>query len=323
MVDPISQFLDLVPLKPGAYSVSEGELIILGNGFSEHFPLKNIRSVLAKCRRLEAFDGFEKLIEGFANPQQFGSTVFEIDSAIFCLANYPVSELEFSPSVLVGRKKKYPEFSMKLEDHADILVECKSMASLNRAKSSRVARLIKLVKPRALGIIPENRRLEVGFRGLPSHWNRNLVDQIFGAAGELVRRDFIQKGVTIRYKTGPAISLKLCRISDPLHFKGRLRAGDVGPNGNPKLLVSELSSLKQGNRALINDAFSQLPADKSHMIFVYSIDHDSCLAATKDIFATQGRDHLLAVHSWAKDVRIFWNPTASDATVTYLRKQMT
>lgn len=305
------EFFKEIGLPPETYEITDTEVRIKGEDFADVFPHENIRSIHEKCSRLRNFEGYADLIAGFRNPSQFSSTVFEVESAIFCLDRYPTNNIRFGIEETVDGKVKHPDFELTTADNLTVIVECKSLVSLNRVRTSRAARILKLVEKEIGEPLPDQWRLEVSFDSLPHHWNRNLGDQLRGGAGELLRQEYTEKGITLRFETGKKVSLKLCKRDDPFFFKGQISAGDEGPKNRPRIVVCEQIDLEKSILNNIKAAATQLPRDKFHMMFLYPVHHRQCESAVKRFLSNQRREKLLAIHSWTKNVTRYWNDAAS------------
>lgn len=301
-------FFKEIGLAPEMYEIGKDEIRIKGGDFAEVFPGQSILVLRANCDRLRSFPGFDRLIEGFQNPTQFSATVFEINCAIFCLDKYAATDLIFGIDVTVNGGKKRPDFEAVIGQQLKFLVECKSLQSINRVRSSRAYRIAKILIRDAAYTLPDQWRLEFSFSSLPHHWNRNLSDQIKGAVGVLLGSAYTAKSISLAFETGIDVSIKLCKRTDPFFFSGPVRAADTGPREQPKILVTEGYDFSRSIMGVFRDAITQLPSERPHMIFIYSISQVACEAAATRFFENQQRRNLLAIHSWTNNIARIWNP---------------
>ena len=100
-------------------------------------------------------------------------------------------------------------------------------------------------------MIPDEFRVEVAFKSLPQHWNRNYSEQLASVIKTLVeQRCMKQVGLTIngRHKT----YVKLSLLTDKPYFNCLLNLGNKPPQENPTFILGEFTDLTSGIKASIN-----------------------------------------------------------------------
>lgn len=280
---------------------------IKGTEYSEHIPIMNIISVAQKLNKLKGCKGFSSLGDGMRNPSQFSATVFEITCAYYMCTRPEVTELIFAPEVIVNNSKKYPEFKCNGAGF-ELYCECKSMDSINRAKSSRALRLIKQIEKNLKGVLSEKFRVEIAFKSLPSNWNRNYGDQLKGAIMALIKSGFTKNVIELNMDKKHQTWIKLNKISDPPFLKSTLNVANRIPTKSPTLVIGEHSNIKSDIKAQIRDALTQLPADMNSIVFVYSLNEYFAGQAISEFFTDNNIEALSAVGSWTKNLTFHLNP---------------
>lgn len=290
------------------FNITQGEFIeIRGVEYSEHIPIKNIVSIAKKLDKLKKCNGFSTLGDGMRNPSQFSATVFEVSCAYYMFTRPEVTGLVFAPEVIVNNFKKYPEFKCIGSDF-EIYCECKSMDSINRAKSSRALRLMRQIEKDLKGVLSEKFRVEIAFKSLPSNWNRNYGDQLKGAIMTLVESNFTKRTIELVMNKKHQTWIKLNKISDPPFLKSTLNVANRIPSKRPTLVIGEHSNIKSDIKSQIKDALTQLPTDINSLIFIYSLNEHFAGQAISEFFNDNNNDALCAVGSWTKSLTFHINP---------------
>ena len=288
---------------------TEGVCTVSGKGWAEANPVSNIISVGNKLNTLSKYKNFSSFASGFNNPQQFSATIFEVDCCHYFSQNFKILDFEFDVEHDVSGNIKKPEFKAVFDGNIEVFGECKSLASLNGVRSSRVMKMKESIFEKILPIVPNNRRIEISFKTLPQHWNRNYSDQMFAFAEDIIKRDYKEKHFEITIDQKHTTWLKLCDRSEKQFLTNIVNVGDVPPNQSPKLILGELANIKGDIKDLIKDARTQLSDDSLSVIFIYSLHKTYAAQAITEYFTNNQLKNLLGICSWANTLEFHRNPS--------------
>tara|TARA_Y100001935_G_C17310260_1_gene515407 strand:+ start:2562 stop:3617 length:1056 start_codon:yes stop_codon:yes gene_type:complete len=285
----------------------EGFIIVSGKDFSEQIPSKNIVHTAFKLNSMSSFEGFSSFKDGFNNPSQFSATRFEVECSYF-MNNFPeVTALSFAPDVQVDGSIKKPEF-LCTGNNLKIYCECKSLESINRIKQSKVVRLMDAIAKSLDSVTKDENRIEIGFKSLPPHWNRNFGEQLAAGIQVLIDKNVKSKHIEMtidgKYKTW----IKLSNVSDPQYLKCTLNLGNKPRGEDPTLVIGEIPNLKKDIKSLIRDALSQLPPDSLSIIFIYALNETMSAEAIAEFFRDNDYKMLIGIMSWTSKQIFHQNP---------------
>lgn len=289
----------------------KGECEISGNDWSEVIAVESMIKVGELLNQLSVFSNFNSFAPAFNNPQQFSATMFEVNCCNFFIRDYKFANFEFDPDHLVNGHTKRPEFKAVFDGNIELFGECKSLASLNGLRSSRVMKMKIPIFEKILPIVPDNRRIEISFKMLPQNWNRNYADQIFGAASQLIKMDYMDKHLELVMDQKHITWIKLCDRSHPRYLTNIVNVGDVPPDQSPKIILGELANIKGDIKGLIKDARSQLSDDSFSIIFIYSLHKTFASQAINEFFHDNKPKKLTGIFSWTDILEFHKNPYAS------------
>ena len=288
---------------------NEGKCAVSGIDWAETNPVEKILSVGNKLNVLSRYKNFKSFTQAFNNPQQFSATIFEVDCCHYFSQSYKILDFEFEVEHKVNGNIKKPEFKAVFDDNIEVFGECKSLASLNRVRSSRVMKMKESIFEKILPIIPDNRRIEISFKTLPQHWNKNYADQMSGLVGEIIKRDYMEKHFEITIAQKHTTCIKLCYRSEKQFLTNIINVGDAPPDQYPKIILGELANIKCDIKDLIKDASSQLSDDSFSVIFVYSLHKTYAAQAIAEYFKNNQLTKLLGVFSWTDILEFHRNPS--------------
>lgn len=289
--------------KQGVISLSVGS-----NGERACFPLKNIIDFAKNLEGLKSSKNFNSLSEGIRNPQQFYSTIFEVYCATFLLRWLSPIDLEFNPEVNLTLGKKYPDFVLKLKNHIPIYCECKSLFHINRVKRSRINKIREKVIPKLREIANDKYRMEICFKILPPHWNRNFSDQLFGAFKALIEKQEFETIIQLKIDNKYETQLKLSRRSDPRVFNGIYNLGDAPESGDHNIIISEQPNLLKDIKEIIKDALTQLPNEEYSLILIEPFDKKAGIQAALEIFQNNQCEKLTGIIIITDSIEFVGNP---------------
>lgn len=288
----------------------KGECEVSGKDWSEVIAVESMIKVGELLNQLSSFSNFNSFATAFNNPQQFSATMFEVDCCSFFIRDYKFTSFEFDPEHLVKGHTKRPEFKAVFDGNIEVFGECKSLASLNGLRSSRVMKIKSPIFQKILPIVPDNRRIEVSFKMLPQNWNRNYADQIFGAAGQLIKMDYMTKHLELVLDQKHTTWIKLCDRSHQKYLTNIVNVADVPPDQSPKIILGELANIKGDIKELIKDARSQLSDDSFSVIFIYSLHKVFAKQAIAEFFQDNKLKKLTGIFSWTDILEFHKNPYA-------------
>lgn len=310
-VDSINKAMDqfrVLKTNPNFFNFkSDGLCTISGNGWSEAIKVENMLRTGEMLSRLSRYENFNSFAPSFNNPEQFTATMFEINCCDTFVREFSVQNLEFEPEHDVNGTIKRPEFKAIMEDGQVIFGECKSLASLNGLRSSRAMKIKELIFDKILPLVPDKRRLEISFKVLPRHWNRNYTNQLFGAIDQLVKNDFKKQHLELIIDQSHKTWIKLCDQHESQFFNNIINVSDKIMSKFPKLILGECSNIKKDIKSLIKDAMTQLSADSYSTIFLYSLNESFATEAISEFIRDNEPANLLGIFSWTKSLKFHRN----------------
>ncbi len=168
---------------------------------SLNFSTKDFLIAGKKMLLLQNCKGFEHWSKSFTNDQQFFDTIFELSCAYFCYANFSNIILEFDPLIIVKGKDKYPDFKIIHPEIGEIFCECKNLQTVNKVKQARTFKLARAIEADLTALkIPEHLQIEIFFKKLPFHFNRNLGSQLAARITKALEKNIIDKHIKINTK---------------------------------------------------------------------------------------------------------------------------
>lgn len=286
---------------------TEGLCGVSGAGWAETIAVKNILRVGSILNQLCKFKNFNSFATGFNNPEQFRATMFEVNCCDAFNNEFKVVRLEFEPDHSVKGSIKKPEFKAIFDDGLEIFVECKTLGSLNGLRNSRVMKIKDAIFETILPLVPNNRRVEISFKVLPQHWNRNYVEQLSGAVGQLIKDDFQKQHIELVIDQSHTTWIKLCDRSEPQFLNNIVNVGEVPKEKSPQLILGELANIKKDIKDLIKDARTQLSEESYSVIFIYSLHEGFATQAISEFFEDNKPKKLLGIFSWTSSLRFHRN----------------
>ena len=297
-----------------------GSITIHSSDSAENFSIETIFRVASQLINLKSFDNFASFSEGFNNPSQFSATIFEVDCANFALNNLKIKDICFEPEVSVNGGIKRPDFAVIFFDNSSIICECKSLYSINRAKRSKALKLMQTLENKLQEILNSNFRVEISFKWLPTHWNRNYTDQLFGAVSTLIKKEFTAQHINLNIDNKHTTWIKLNRINEPIFFKNTLNVGNKPKGNNPTLVVGEVPNITKDIKDTIRDARTQIPEESNSVIFLYSLNEHYAERAIKEFYKDNSPNNLLSIVSWTNNLKIHRNFTCPANIFDYLNQ---
>jgi hypothetical protein len=273
----INDYIRLFPTQD-FLTVYSGGLIGIQGKNNQQFGanLKSMLEITGKLVRLEEFPGFDSLLEGFRNPTQFSSTIFETNIASWCASRKICQSIEFSPAIAVADKVKHPEFLWRTT-LGNIYCECKQENSLNNSVKRRIQKLFN-----DIGVLYEKNspwnedyRLDI----IIEHPARDGTSQILG---RLIQRTALlqQTGKACETIVEGVVTIKIVKKGEPtpdvrgciqIHRQiiGSAKAEQIiGSNALYTLTMSVMKHRLKQFTDLIRDARTQMPKDGQGAIFI-------------------------------------------------------
>lgn len=289
--------------------ITPGHISIQGASFSDNIPIENIIKVATKLNTLKSYKNFDSFSEGFKNPTQFSDTIFEVDCAHFSLKSFKTKNIEFEPEVIKNGKVKRPDFLLILFDSTEIICECKSLSSLNRAKGSKALKLMEQLEPELHETLDFKYRVEISFKSLPGHWNRNYSNQLHGAVKTLIKYRTIDETISLNFiDANHSTLIRLSKIDEPLFFKELINVGNQPKTNKPTLVISEQNNIKKDIKNSIRDARTQIPETENSIIFLYSLNEFNSEQGINEFYRDNQPENLLATVSWTTKAKVHKNP---------------
>jgi len=296
----------------------QGLVTIKSSDGEQNIPAENILTTAKQLNKLKCFENFGSFSKGFNNASQFSSTIFEVCCAYFALTHIAMKDMIFAPEVIVNGHIKRPDFAVTLTDDLSLICECKALDSINRAKKSRALRIMGILDSKLGQVLRSDFRVEIAFKGLPTHWNRNYADQLYGVISELIKRNFTANHIILNIGNRHKTWIKLSKADDPLFFQRTLNVGNKPKGDYPTLVIGELPNIKKDIKDAIRDAMTQIPKESSSLIFIYSLNEMYAAQAIREYYNANSPDKLLGVVSWTKDVHIHRNTRSKVNINNYL-----
>lgn len=236
--------------------------------YSIHLLLAITRELLS----LSHYRGYPALLEGFRNPSQVPSAIFEVEAAAWCRCRKLTVGLEFSPKVERGTHTKLPDFLWKTE-FGDLFCECKQ-ANEFEAKIQRAYNRLNAALESAYGPTPWDMdlRLDVSVISTNQEVPEHLKDLVDAASRHK------QLG-QVPWNGDPRIAAVIRKRSDrPPHQHGsmvgfRLHSSDVerqvGYEEADYSLTLDIAGMRKRLAShLLRVARSQLPPDRASAVFL-------------------------------------------------------
>jgi hypothetical protein len=125
IVDHLDNYLSLFPESHFRRLFHGGVIVVPGVGnHATAFSLQLLLQVTKELKELSQCRGFAALLQGFRNPPQVSSTIFEALSAGWCRTRELTVGIDLHPEVVRGAHLKRPEFRWRTEV-GDLFCECK------------------------------------------------------------------------------------------------------------------------------------------------------------------------------------------------------
>jgi hypothetical protein len=202
-----------------------------------------------------------------------------------------------------------------------LICECKSLKSINRVLKSKALKLIQLLDKKLQDSLDRNYRIEVSFKNLPTHWNRNFAEQLSGGIRTLLKLKYVERGIELSIENKHKTWIKLSKISDPMFFRSTINVANKLKNNNPTLVLSEVPNLKKNIKDTIKDARTQIPKESNSLIFLNSLNEHYAKQAIEEFFKDNNPTNLLAVLSGNKNVNIHRNLNCKVNILNYLTRK--
>lgn len=246
---------------------------ILAPGGRGGWELRDLLDCARRLRNLAGLPGFEGLLAGLRNPTQVHATMFEIETADWCLSRSVTQGMEFGVHVAAPGGTRKPEFLWHTT-LGDLFVECKQAALFESALRARVDRFTEVVRTAIGGpeSVPEDLRLDVFVR-LPA---RNRIDsRIAWVVNDALDRAALGKAASYQEVTA-TLRARSVDLDRPY---GTVRSFLAAPNTSLLHATSAYSSLvveaqphyERVAATLIRRARDQLPRDGIGAIFVRTL----------------------------------------------------
>ena len=260
---------DLRAVSPGGgISVSMGPST--GQGFSLGFALSLARDL----SRLSSCPGFPQLVAEFKNGPQVRSAVFELTCATWCLDRGVHKSLYLFPEVLVGGKRKRPEFLWSTQ-LGEIYCECKSMSAKESELAKQVTRLMNFleVEWREIGKWPAGTCLDVHVTSLDGNVYSDMraaVNSVHSSLSDQPDAQLVNEHGNVCARLIPSAEL-------PPKQEGWARQARVEVNQTPReifrncylaLNLSHRGHLQRLVRNLLADARRQIPESGPGAVFI-------------------------------------------------------
>ena len=258
-------------------------------------------SKLANCK------GFNKLLEGFSNPTQFHDTIFETDTAYYCLSCAKIKKIEFSPLRSVRGKPKNPDFELHTET-GELVCECKNLHPQESDYLIRFEKIFRSIETSMRTVcIPDDIRVSIHLthapRGSLTHWSNSIAQEVNGMIQNKTPKD--KKLGSFSIHIGPR------HQRSPRPKKPHLVAGVVTIKNRPTPLTNTSLEMTAGyfDSAIerivgrtIRRANSQLPEHKDCAIFLKT-SRLTCAETAVDLrISLKSYSHILAFGLWSNKI---------------------
>jgi hypothetical protein len=260
---------------------------IMAPGARGGWELRDLLDCARRLRNLAGLLGFEDLLVGLRNPTQVHATMFEIETADWCLARSVTQGIEFGVNVAARGDPRKPEFLWHTT-LGDLFVECKQAALFESALRARVDRFTEVVRTAIGGAesVPEDLRLDVFVR-LPA---RNGIDlRIARAVKDALDRAALGEAASYEEVTA-TLRARAVDLDRPY---GTVRSFLPAPNTSLIHATSAYSSLvveaepyyERVAATLIRRARDQLPRDGIGAVFVRTLHTMRAIARANALLA--------------------------------------
>ena len=253
--------------------INGGQIVVPGTGtHANTYPLPLLLQVTKELQALSHCPGFPSLLEGFRNPPQVPSALFEIQAAAWCRSRELTLGLEFSPTVVRVNHVKHPDFRWRTE-LGDLFCECKQANEFEAKYAAAYHRLFAaLESAHGTKAWDSKLRLDVWIRLAGSRLDELLRDLLSTAwsrqqPGRVPWNHDHRLAAIFR----PAAEMPP-RVSDTL-FGFRQHVSDVEHQVSPRHVAFSLAldiSRKRMAIAshLLKEARLQLPPDRPSAVFL-------------------------------------------------------
>jgi hypothetical protein len=256
-----------------------------------------------KILDMAACEQISTLLDGFKNPTQIESSIYETNIAHYCFSLPGVTNLRFNQKIATKRGAKYPEFVFTAATE-DVVCECKLVKHDEHGSTRRFINLCgRLFYELGKIGIPTNTRVDVALE--------KPIGDTDSAIEELRRA--IQDALA--YEGQPVITIgsfrfRLSSRKEPPSFEdydicqSNLDAGKnptaisthnaLSPNSTIWVCTTD-KKFRKAVGSLMNDAMRQLPEDKAGVIFVGTPNNASIRQAANVRLSDRTYRHILCV----------------------------
>ena len=251
-------------------TVYDGLTIVIDIGDKQmigyEFPY--LLDIARKYQLLEKYDVDKKLIQGLRNPPQIASTLFEIETAAFCVTRTISQSMEFSPEVTRNGKIKRPDFLWKTS-LGDIYCECKQAGIFGNKFKSRMGTINDYLEKRLKTFeIPKELRLdfEIERTGYAENSINHILNELkIPLEGQQCEHGHVKLHVRSRSQElePTAVSVKTSNIATSA---GMTKASEQSAPST--VTVHSTRFWNTVCSKLISDARTQVPVDRPSAIFL-------------------------------------------------------
>lgn len=293
-------------VNPDYFNILENHYVeIRGGNVGSRIHVSEILRLAFKLNDLKNKIGFTSLAVGFNNPTQFSSTSFEVDCMYMISKAKNVSDLEIIPPT---PKLASPDFKILTSDKIEIYCECKSLASASAIETATINRLSQILSSKLINLSQNKYRIEIQYKNLPNHWNRNLDEQVEATINQLIEKSKFGFPVSLVFKG--YLKLNIC-VSDkfsPRVFSGIMNIADS--KENPNFVISHQIDLRDRLKRNLKAAQLQFPDNFYKIIFIESVNENYAKKSIQQFFSSARDPLLLGVLSANPDFNVHQNPFA-------------
>ncbi len=297
---PDANWLHLSPYMAGILAVPTGKKSTLGLDLADAIRLG------FRLTRLESCEGFYDFMQGFANPSQFTSSMFEAEIAEYCLSLQNCSSLKLSPSYIIRGIEKRPDFEFCTPE-GEIVCECKNahesetryQKNLNRILSA-FDRAIKRV-----GGLDSSLRLEVHLTEVIAGNVDKLADKVISGLHQTIKCDLeqpLELGAFLACFTKRSSPIKFNEFNFRCYLVsvGNTPTGITPENAYLHITTNRLDRKRvRAAGDLLREAKAQLPETKRCAIFIRVNDGVSAVKAAHNKLKNSAYRHILVCGVWS------------------------